>query len=699
MSLLMPLYIAGLAAISLPLIFHLIRRSPRGQVVFSSLMFLSRSPPRLTRRSRLDQWLLLLLRALAILLLVIAFARPFLRSQSALGVSGSQGRRMILLVDTSASMQRQGTWSAAMQRSDELLADLSPRDWVALYAFDSDVRVIVDFPRDAVTPISQHRQQISEQLAQLSPGWQSTNLARALSRAAEDLKVLADENPSSISAPLQIVLLSDMQRGSQVEALSGYEWPESVKLEIEPVMPVKAGNASLSLVADTRRRNNHEDLRLKVSNSQDGESESFQVTWVSADGASAVGTDVYVPPGESRVIQIPEHTAGDLAYLQLKGDPHDFDNRLFLAPPRTETVRLLYLGNDQAADTEGALYYLQRAYADSALRQFEILDEIPGDHLSPVGVAGISLAVVTRPLDTVEGVLVQDYLEKGGHLLYVASDTGCQDSIRVLLDDQQLELVEQQPDDYAMLADIDFDHPLFAPFRNPQFSSFNKIHFWQYRQIQVAADNSSRILARFDSGHPALLEQEVGEGVAWILASSWQPVDSELARSTKFVPLLLEMLEASHQQILQLPQYDVGQAVALNRDARGKGDLVVETPRGDQLEIAQQQTTFTSTSSPGIYQLRSDTDAIDFAVNLPPSEGDTTMLDETRLEQFGIPLGEQQTAEQQEQQERQMRDLELESKQKLWQWLISGALVLLIMETWLAGRLTAKKETGKGDDA
>jgi Mg-chelatase subunit ChlD len=699
MSLLMPLYIAGLAAISLPLIFHLIRRSPRGQVVFSSLMFLSRSPPRLTRRSRLDQWLLLLLRALAILLLAIAFARPFLRSQSALGVSGSQGRRMILLVDTSASMQRQGTWSAAMQRSRELLADLSPRDWVALYAFDSDVRVIVDFPREAATPISQHRQQISEHLDRLSPGWQSTNLALALSRAAEDLKVLADESLSSISAPLQIVLLSDMQRGSQIEALSGYEWPESVKLDIERVMPLSAGNASLSLVADTRRRNNREDLRLKVSNSQDGESESFQVTWVSADGASAVGTDVYVPPGESRVIHVPEQTVGDLAYLQLKGDPHGFDNRLFLAPPRTETVRLLYLGNDQAADTEGALYYLQRAYADSALRRFEFLDEIPGDRLSSVGVTGISLAVVTRPLDTVEGVLMKDYLEKGGHLLYVASDTDCQDSIRSLLNDQQLELVEQQPDDYAMLADIDFDHRLFAPFRKPQFSSFNKIHFWQYREIRVAADNSSRILARFDSGHPALLEQEVGEGVVWVLASSWQPADSELARSTKFVPLLLEMLEASHQQILQLPQYDVGQAVALNRGTRGKGDLVVETPRGDQLEIAQQQTTFTSTSIPGIYQLRSDTDAIDFAVNLPPSEGDTTLLDETRLEQFGIPLGEQQTAEQQEQRERQMRDLELESKQKLWQWLISGALVLLIMETWLAGRLTAKKETDKGDDA
>ena len=47
-------YLGGLAAISLPLLFHLIRRTPRGRQAFSSLMFLSPSPPRLTRRSRLD---------------------------------------------------------------------------------------------------------------------------------------------------------------------------------------------------------------------------------------------------------------------------------------------------------------------------------------------------------------------------------------------------------------------------------------------------------------------------------------------------------------------------------------------------------------------------------------------------------------------------------------------------------------------
>ncbi len=63
MSFLTPLYILGLAAVSLPILFHLIRRTPRGVQPFSSLMFVTPSPPRVTRRSRLDQILLLLLRA------------------------------------------------------------------------------------------------------------------------------------------------------------------------------------------------------------------------------------------------------------------------------------------------------------------------------------------------------------------------------------------------------------------------------------------------------------------------------------------------------------------------------------------------------------------------------------------------------------------------------------------------------------
>src|SRR5262249_60598842 len=101
MGFLVPLYLAGLAALSLPVIFHLVRRTPRGRQDFSSLMFLAPTPPRLTRRSRLDQVLLLLLRLGALGLLAFAFARPFLRESSLLSLNDLPRRRVAILLDTS----------------------------------------------------------------------------------------------------------------------------------------------------------------------------------------------------------------------------------------------------------------------------------------------------------------------------------------------------------------------------------------------------------------------------------------------------------------------------------------------------------------------------------------------------------------------------------------------------------------------
>ena len=112
MSLLAPLYALGALAISLPLIFHLIQRRPQGEMSFSSLMFLSPTPPRLTRRSRLDNLLLLFLRGLALLLLSLAFARPFLRAVEQLNLE-TPARRIVLAVvwgEHSESLVFGGLW-------------------------------------------------------------------------------------------------------------------------------------------------------------------------------------------------------------------------------------------------------------------------------------------------------------------------------------------------------------------------------------------------------------------------------------------------------------------------------------------------------------------------------------------------------------------------------------------------------------
>ena len=76
MTWLFPLYLFGAAAVVLPVLLHLRKRPPKERVVFSSLMFLEKSPQVLRRRSKLEQWLLLALRCLALMLLALMFARP-----------------------------------------------------------------------------------------------------------------------------------------------------------------------------------------------------------------------------------------------------------------------------------------------------------------------------------------------------------------------------------------------------------------------------------------------------------------------------------------------------------------------------------------------------------------------------------------------------------------------------------------------
>src|SRR6478735_7967003 len=104
MSFLAPVFLVGLAAIAIPVLVHLIQRERKRVVEFPSLMFLRRIPYQSVRRRRIHHWFLLALRAAAIMLLVAAFARPFL-PQGALAVEPSVGaREVVVLLDQSASM-------------------------------------------------------------------------------------------------------------------------------------------------------------------------------------------------------------------------------------------------------------------------------------------------------------------------------------------------------------------------------------------------------------------------------------------------------------------------------------------------------------------------------------------------------------------------------------------------------------------
>src|SRR5438477_9931069 len=103
MSFLAPAFFLALGAIAIPVLIHLIQRERKRVVQFPSLMFLQRIPYQSIRRRHIHNWVLLLIRLVALALIVLAFARPFLRHQEqVLAATGS--REVVILVDRSYSM-------------------------------------------------------------------------------------------------------------------------------------------------------------------------------------------------------------------------------------------------------------------------------------------------------------------------------------------------------------------------------------------------------------------------------------------------------------------------------------------------------------------------------------------------------------------------------------------------------------------
>ena len=75
-SFLNPWLLLGLAGAALPVIIHLIGRRNAPTQPFAAFDFLMAVNRRLARREKLRQWLLLLMRTLAVIALVMAVARP-----------------------------------------------------------------------------------------------------------------------------------------------------------------------------------------------------------------------------------------------------------------------------------------------------------------------------------------------------------------------------------------------------------------------------------------------------------------------------------------------------------------------------------------------------------------------------------------------------------------------------------------------
>lgn len=676
MSLLFPFFLLAAGAVAAPIVLHLLRQRAKHALPFSSLMFLRQTPPRMQPKARVEHLPLLLLRCLALLLLALAFARPWLSDGTL--VPTEAGGRTVVLIDTSASMARADLWSQAVKQVEAELADLGAGQRVTVATFDRTVQPLIGFEEWSRQAPAARAELVRGRIAAARPGFAGTDLGQALVTA---LDLVRDDEAAAgaVHGPTRIVVAGDVQGGRALDALRSTTWPAGVQVVLRTVTTAQVGNAGLALVqtaAGEAPDAGEQRLRIRVSNDAASTAQAFTLRW--ADGAGTP-VPVSVPPGSSRVVRAPARPTPSNAPLVLEGDGQPFDNTLHVTADAPVPVRVAWIGADRLDDPQEPGFFLARALQPTrAVAPTVTAVATPAELARPdwVVVGGTPASAFAAPLKA--------HVEAGGALLAVlrkSEDVAWLNQLTGLA----MTATEAPSDGFSLIARVDFTHPLLQQFDRAEIGDFTKIHVWHHRRVVVP--DSARVLASYDDGSPVWFELSVGKGRVLVATTGWHPADSQFALSTKFVPVLYTELQRSVRSAPRRTQVVIGDAATQPADATAvRGPLAADGSVADASSARF--------ARPGLYQVDTPGGTTLVAANIDPLESHVAPLALEALEALGVVLEKPDaqsaaTVAAAQTNERLLKVAEIEGRQKTWAWILAAVLVLLAIETVIAGRVSA----------
>ena len=673
MNFLVPAFLLGLAALAVPIAMHLRHREKGQPVRFPSLMFLERLTIRTSRRQRLTDWPLLLLRALALALLVFAFARPFAEDRAA-QAGERQARAVVVLLDRSLSMGHTDVWPAALDSARRIVSALGPDDQVALITFDESAEV--------AQPLTRDRSAITALLSAATPGTRGT-------RYVAGLRVARQELLKAPAVPADVYVISDLQQ-TGVQGLVGLELPARITVHPVRVTAEDRGNVSVAGV-DVRRVADRERTRLAVqarvlardlSSTRrvsarleiDGRESGVQSLDLPTDGERLVTFDaVPLPAGRVRGRLLLGAETGALDVLAA-------DDTFHFALAGEDALPVVLLASSEALRTE--TLFAERALAIGRAPTVRITRVAPGS-LRESALRDAQLVIVwDTPLTAAEQDALDAFVAAGGGaVVVVGRRLGERGAVVPLATATPDGLTDRFADRGGSLGEMRTDHPLLSAFREAP-AALTAARFLRYPRVQPAA--AQEVVARFDDGLPALLEGRRGSGrIITVLA----PLDSrvgDLPLQPAFLPLVRRLVLHGSGHETEALWLETGRSWSLPRSIR---DVVVTTPGGALVRPAANDSLGAAVAldERGLYAAYagsvSGDPVLTVAVNPPAAESNLAAVDPTEL-LVGVATGGEDASEA----NALLSDVERERRQGWWRWLLVAAALLLLAETLLANR-------------
>lgn len=696
MNFLNPFFLLGLLAVAIPVIIHLINLRRPQKVPFSTLSFLNELKKSTIRRIRIKQYLLMTLRALAVLFLALALARPFL-PPTLTGTSGSESPKTIgILVDNSPSMNRIGTRGPLIEQARDIATAI-------IEGARSEDRFIVGTTNGEQPTIN--IQGSSGALESLN-GVEVSNTGNFLSEAFQLLYERLQQSPAEQAV---IYLISDGQQ-SQLEDLEQLSTPnrstsKNISFQLVELGDVGQQNlavSGLSLQGQMLSSDSPAVLQVEVTNV--GEVAAVnQFVSLEVEDRMVGQYQVDLEPGRSQefLFEIVPDRVGDIpGEIILDGDEVTYDNSRYfvLRIPRSRSVLLLTEEETPGSDFQS---YLKPALEAARQTNTQIVFEERSTENAEQSNLDTYDVVVLDGLDQIPEYWFEDlqrFVQNGKGILFFPSEQGDVNNYNAFFRLFNAGTFRNVTGEYASFKTVDeFDelvegHPILDELfekEEEEEISLDLPELFFYFNYEPPENTGSFTVLRSQRGAPLLTEQRFGEGRLLVSSYGTDPGWTNFPVNPLFAPLYYRtVLYASSSEQGGFEQHTLGRPFEWQGELQpgtveiSYGEQVVRPevqgmPEGVRIRYAGREWT------PGIYTISDGADKRLVAVNQYIMESYFDTLPEQELEKMlsnhvnvnnRIAAGEIS---------RQNLEEELNAAsfgKEIWSWFIWLAMLLLIAE-------------------
>ena len=568
MGFLTPWFLAGGLALGLPVWLHLLRKHKTTPLPFGSLMFFEKRTQSSIKHRRLRYLLLFAARALLVLLLVLAFAHPYVRQQVL--ASKRAGEVTVLAIDNSLSMRAGNRLDQAKQAAKSVIAGLGVGHRAQVLAFGSRVQVMSEVTDDHPS--------LNAAIDAITPSDARTSFAE-LSRSLRSIA-------TSLKLPLAVELYSDMQQSGWPANFNDLRLSSAIQLNPHGIEAKEMPNFTVENVVSPRRVYDAKKTRVLATIAGFANKKAARTVSLVLNGRVVETKSAEVPEGGRASV---EFLSMDVPYGRNKGevridsgDSLPADDVFYFSVERADPRHALFV--QEAPGSRGLLYF-RSALEASGQAAFEI-DPVSVDQTANVNPGKYAFVVLndlmTLPLQF-ENAL-RDYV-RGGGSVWVSLGVKSAGRTKVPVIGQAIagnRYSGREGERFQAAAWLDPSHP--SILKNDRWDD---VKF--FNTVRVTPGNA-RVAAKLSDQAPLLIDEQIGEGHVLVFCSTFDDLENDFPVHASFVPFI-------EQTARYLGRLDAGPAsvqvgsFAELRDTKEKGAAVdVVDPKGERVLSLEEAT-------------------------------------------------------------------------------------------------------------